>query len=61
MRYARLIVISLFLLQLFGCATQQVRQGPAGTQDLPGCPPANAVIDDDVNKLYDSRSWLPAR
>ena len=61
MRYMRLILVSLLLLQLFGCATQQVRQCPAGTQDLPGCPPANAVIDDDVNKLYDSRTWLPAR
>lgn len=61
MRYVRLILVSLLLLQLFGCATQQLRQCPAGTQDLPGCPPANAVNDDDVNKLYDSRTWLPAR
>ena len=61
MRYLRLILLSLLLLQLFGCATQQLRQCPAGTQDLPDCPPANAVIDEGVNKLYDSRTWLPAR
>ena len=61
MRYVRLILVSLLLLQLFGCATQQVRQCPAGTQNLPDCPPANAINDNNVNELYDSRSWLPAR
>ena len=60
-RYMRLILVSLLLLQLFGCATQQARQCPAGTQNLPDCPPANAVNDKDVNELYDSRTWLPVR
>ena len=61
MRYVRLILVSLLLLQLFGCATQQVRQCPAGTQNLPHCPPADAVNDNNVNELYDSRTWQPAR
>ena len=61
MYYLRLFLTLLLFMQLFGCATQQVRQCPAGTQDLPDCPPASAVNDGDVNKLYDSRTWMPAR
>ena len=61
MYYLRLFLVLLLFMQLFGCATQQVRQCPAGTQDLPDCPPASAVNDGDVNKLYDSRTWMPAR
>ena len=50
MHYLRLTIVSLLCLQLLGCATQQVRQCPAGTQDLPGCPPANAINDERINQ-----------
>ena len=57
MHYLRLTIVSLLCLQLLGCATQQVRQCPPGTQDLPGCPPANAINDEHINQLYLSRTW----
>ena len=59
MQYIRLIIISMLCLQLLGCAVQQVRQCPPGTQDMPDCPPANAVDDKNINKLYASRTWQP--
>ena len=59
MQYIRLIIISMLCLQLLGCAAQQIRQCPPGTQDMPDCPPANAVDDKNINKLYASRTWQP--
>jgi putative cardiolipin synthase len=59
MQYIRLIIISMLCLQLLGCAVQQVNQCPPGTQDMTDCPPANAVDDENINKLYASRTWLP--
>lgn len=47
----------MLCLQLLGCATQQVRQCPTGTQDLPDCPPAKAINDESINELYASRTW----
>ena len=57
----RLTIVTLLCLHLLGCATQQVRQCPAGTQDLADCPPAKAISDERLNKIYDSRTWQPAR
>ncbi len=53
--------ITLLILTqlLFSCAGLQEQQCPTGTQNLPGCPPDNAVNDETVNKLYASRTWLP--
>jgi phosphatidylserine/phosphatidylglycerophosphate/cardiolipin synthase-like enzyme len=34
---------------------------PAGTQDLPGCPPLSAVEDAEISELHADRTWLPAR
>jgi hypothetical protein len=57
MHYIRLAIISILCLQLLACATQQVRQCPAGTQNLPDCPPAQAIEDESINELYTSRTW----
>jgi len=47
------------LTLLAACAGPQVKECPVGTQNLPDCPPENAINDEDVNKLYKSRTWLP--
>jgi phosphatidylserine/phosphatidylglycerophosphate/cardiolipin synthase-like enzyme len=59
MKHMRFIIISILCLQLLGCAAQQVRQCPSGTQDLPDCPPVNAINDERINTLYASRTWQP--
>ena len=33
---------------------------PAGTLDLPDCPPETAVSDPFIDRLYEDRSWVPA-
>ena len=52
------LFLSLILL-LYSCASHQVYQCPAGKQQLPDCPPLNAINDETVNKLYKSRTWQP--
>ena len=54
-----ILSVAVFILQLVGCAGMQVQQCPAGTQNLPDCPPLEAVEDEDINRLYKSRTWLP--
>jgi len=61
MYYLRIASLSILTLLLVACAGPQVQQCPAGTQNLPDCPPANAVNDEGVNKLYASRTWVPSR
>jgi phosphatidylserine/phosphatidylglycerophosphate/cardiolipin synthase-like enzyme len=55
------ITLAALSLLLVACAGPQTYQCPPGTQNLPDCPPANAVNDDDINKLYASRTWKPQR
>jgi len=45
-------------LLLNACASIEQKQCPAGTQNLPDCPPLNAVNDEKINKLYRMRSWI---
>jgi len=48
---------ALFLLA--SCASTQRQEAcPAGTQNLPDCPPLSAIDDPFVNELYESRSWV---
>ena len=61
MRYLCIITFAALTLLLVACAGPQTYQCPAGTQNLPDCPPANAVNDEDINKLYASRTWKPPR
>ena len=60
MLYLRIASLSILTLLLVACAGPQVQQCPAGTQNLPNCPPANAINDQDINKLYESRTWVPS-
>jgi phosphatidylserine/phosphatidylglycerophosphate/cardiolipin synthase-like enzyme len=57
----RIISILAPVFLLASCATA-TKQGvcPAGTQNLPDCPPLEAVDDPEVNEIYRSRTWLPA-
>ncbi|MBT8041350.1 MAG: phospholipase [Xanthomonadales bacterium] len=44
---------------LASCATTPPAPScPAGTQELPGCPPIGAIEDAELNELYDDRTWL---
>ena len=56
LRVISLIGLSLFL---FACSGVTTYQCPSGTQNLPDCPPAGAINDENINKLYASRTWLP--
>lgn len=41
-----------------GCAiTAQTPSCPPSTQDLPDCPPVNAVVDEKIEHIYEYRSW----
>lgn len=61
MYFLRSIPLAVLALLLFACAGPPTYQCPAGTQNLPDCPPANAVNDENINKLFVSRTWLPPR
>ena len=61
MKKALILVATVSCLALSSCAGPHVQECPAGTQNLPDCPPLNAVNDPDINRLYDSRTWLPPR
>lgn len=49
----------LMMVALGSCALTPVRQCPSGTQDLPDCPPLNAIQDDFIDELYEYRTWVP--
>jgi len=53
-----LIVILFSILLQAGCATTPAAPTcPAGTQNLPDCPPLKAVVDPVVETLYEYRTW----
>jgi len=47
---------------LSACATYQIAPDdcPAGTQKLSGCPPLDAIVDDEIAALYVERTWVGA-
>lgn len=53
--------LQLLILALFinACASVPEQQCPAGTQNLPDCPPAEAIDDEKINTIYELRTWLP--
>ena len=54
-----LAALALVLL-LSSCATAPRQEGcPAGTQDLPDCPPIGAIDDPEIAALWVARSWVP--
>lgn len=53
-----LITIVFFSMLQFGCASiPKTPVCPAGTQNLPGCPPLSAVVDQDIEHIYKYRTW----
>ncbi len=52
---------ALFLLLFLGACASVGKQEPcpAGTQELPFCPPLGAVDDPFINELYEDRTWAP--
>jgi phosphatidylserine/phosphatidylglycerophosphate/cardiolipin synthase-like enzyme len=47
-------------LALTSCATAPRQEScPAGTQQLPDCPPIGAVDDAEINEIYRDRTWMP--
>jgi phosphatidylserine/phosphatidylglycerophosphate/cardiolipin synthase-like enzyme len=58
---ARIFLVPTLLVLLGACAATPVQEVcPAGTQNLPDCPPLGAVDDPEINELYQKRAWLPA-
>jgi len=57
----RIILICSVLVLLASCAMTSQKACPAGTQNLPDCPPLNAIDDPEINELYESRTWLPSK
>ncbi|MBT8126217.1 MAG: phospholipase, partial [Gammaproteobacteria bacterium] len=55
----RMLPQLIFALFLSACATVPEQQCPAGTQNLPDCPPLGAVDDEKINALHELRTWLP--
>jgi phosphatidylserine/phosphatidylglycerophosphate/cardiolipin synthase-like enzyme len=59
MQYLRILLLVVLALVLNACASVPQQQCPAGTQDLPDCPPMDAVDDEKINTIYELRTWLP--
>jgi putative cardiolipin synthase len=60
-RFIRFLIIAGLLATLSGCATTGGPETcPAGTQDLPDCPPLGAIADPFIDQLYTKRTWVPA-
>ena len=58
----RSILVAIGLVLLSACAvTPKQPACPAGTKNLPDCPPLAAIDDPEINALYDSRTWLSAK
>lgn len=54
--------ILLAMLLQAGCATAPTSPTcPAGTQNLPDCPPLSAVVDPKIEELYQYRTWKPPK
>lgn len=58
----RFALAAIACLLLASCAvTPRSEPCPAGTQDLPDCPPIGAVDDPEINQVWEDRTWLPSR
>jgi putative cardiolipin synthase len=60
MRFSGTLAAVGLLVALSGCATwERSAACPAGTQDLPDCPPAGAIDDPFISELHAQRTWIP--
>jgi len=54
-----LVAILATGILLTGCSTSQVKPAcPANTQNLPDCPPLNAIVDEEIEHIYKYRTWV---
>ena len=55
-----LLPVALFIVLLqIGCASvPKETVCPANTRNLPDCPPLSAVQDAEIDRIYESRTWL---
>ncbi|MDH3787262.1 MAG: phospholipase D-like domain-containing protein [Xanthomonadales bacterium] len=59
LKTARQVSLLAVLMLLASCAGKPAKNDcPAGTQNLPGCPPLSAVDDPEINEIYADRTWL---
>ena len=59
MHYLPILKLVFLALLLNACVSVPQQQCPVGTQNLPDCPPADAVDDDKINAIYELRTWMP--
>jgi len=59
MYYLRILQPVILAVFLNACTSVPEQQCPAGTQNLPDCPPAEAVDDEKINWVYEIRTWAP--
>ncbi|MBW2288841.1 MAG: hypothetical protein JRG90_13565 [Deltaproteobacteria bacterium] len=61
MSFIRFLITAGLLATLSACATTGGPETcPAGTQNLPDCPPLGAIADPFIDHLYAERTWVPA-
>ncbi len=56
----RIFFTVCLLVGISGCASFATREHcPSGTQDLPDCPPLQAIDDPFINEIFSKRTWVP--
>lgn len=60
MREGLLPVMLFMMFMLNACVSPPLKQCPAGTLNLPDCPPLNAVTDKKIDVIYKLRTWISA-
>ena len=59
MSLAEVFLLVLISLSLMSCVAPQAHECPPGSQMMTDCPAAGAIDDEDTNRLYASRTWVP--
>lgn len=59
MAYLRILQPLILAVLLNACTSVPEQQCPAGTQNLPDCPPPGAIDDAKTNRVYETRTWAP--
>ena len=60
MKFVRSSIAAVLFAVALGCASDGAPEVcPTGTQQLPGCPPLDAVDDPFIDALYERRTWRP--
>ncbi len=57
-KFSPVVTVLVFGLLQAACATSPAEPGcPADRQNLPDCPPLAAVVDGDIEHIYEYRTW----